>query len=250
MDKKILVVDDDESVMELLESILPLAGYQILKAGSEADASKILTHASPDAALIDIHLTGTKDMQGLGLCRRIKENPRTRHIPVIMISGDTRDESLISRSFAAAAVDFMSKPFKAMELLARLEKRLEETSPLKWALDAGRFASAGNLCLDVESREVFFKGSRLTRLPPIPASLLCVFLRQPETVFQKASLYAKAWPMRPKPCKDLRLVDKAIERLKKRLGPEASPLLETIPSSGYRLNPGRQKTALPKIPLS
>gem|GEM_PF-6567262 len=236
--------------MELLESILPLAKYQILKAGSQASALKILSHDSPDAAIIDIHLTDTRAMEGLGLCRRIKENLRTQHIPVIMISADTRDESLVSRSFAADAVDFISKPFKVMELLARLEKRLEDTSPLNWALDTGRFAKAGNVCLDVESHEVFFKGGKLTRLSPILTSLLCVFLRQPETVFQKALLYAKAWPMRSRPCNDLRLVDKAIERLKKRLGPEASQLFETVPSAGYRFSLARQKAIIPKIPLS
>jgi DNA-binding response OmpR family regulator len=165
-----------------------------------------------------------------------------------MISGDDRDENLILKSFAANAVDFMIKPFKAVEILARLEKRLEDTSPLKYALDAGRFARAGNICLDVESHEVFFKGEKLTRLSPILSSLLYVFIRQPDTVFQKASLYAKAWPMQHKPSKDLRVVDKAIERLKKQLGPEVSQLLETVPSAGYRLILTKQKATSLKSP--
>ncbi len=244
MDKRILVVDDDESTIDFTKSILLLAKYQVVKADSEAKAVEILDLDPPDAAIIDIHLTKTTEMQGLGLCRRIKANLRTQHLPVIMVSGDDRDESLISKSFAVDAVDFLSKPFKAVELLARLEKCLKDTSPLRWALDAGKFARAGSLCLDVESYEVFFEGRQLTRLTPVSASLLCVFIRQPETVFRKAALYAKAWPMRTRPCKDLRLVDKAMERLKKRLGPELSPLFETVPSAGYRFSLRKSEAAV------
>ena len=128
MDRKILFVDDDESVIDLIEGILLLAKYQVIEAGSEATALNILNLDPPDAAIIDVHLTKMKDMQGLELCRGIKTNLRTQHIPVIMMSGDDRDENLILRSFAANAVDFMRKPFKAVELLARLEKRLEDVA--------------------------------------------------------------------------------------------------------------------------
>jgi PleD family two-component response regulator len=116
----VLVVDDDKGMRDILEPVLISMGYAVSLVGSGSQALQELTHMQPDAILMDIKLT---DADGVTLTRQLKASPQLAHIPIILMTGDSRRERLIS-SIEAGAADFIAKPFTLGVLRAKLEKVL------------------------------------------------------------------------------------------------------------------------------
>jgi len=117
----ILAVDDNSSSLQLVTSILTEAGYKALPANGGELALKAATSAKPDLILLDVRMPG---IGGLEVCRRIKENPDTTHIPIILISAFA-DVSEWADGLRLGAADYVSKPFQAEELLTRVKTHLE-----------------------------------------------------------------------------------------------------------------------------
>jgi PleD family two-component response regulator len=117
---RVLVVDDDRSMRDILEPVLVSMGYDVTMVGGGNQALRELTHVQPDAILMDIKLT---DSDGVTLTRQLKSSPQLAHIPIILMTGDSRRERLIS-SLEAGAADFIAKPFTIGVLRAKLEKVL------------------------------------------------------------------------------------------------------------------------------
>jgi CheY-like chemotaxis protein len=120
----LLVVDDDVAMRDILEPVLISLGYDVLLVGGGNQALRELTHMRPDAILMDIRLT---DSDGVTLTRQLKASPHLAHIPIILMTGDSRREKLIS-SLEAGAADFIAKPFTIGVLRAKLEKVLRPSA--------------------------------------------------------------------------------------------------------------------------
>ena len=115
---QVLVVDDDESVCDLVRAALELEGIEVSEAHHVIEAERALAAYLPDAIVLDIGLPG---IDGLFYCERLRENPRTRTLPVIVISGSAEASG---RAKAAGATAYLRKPLDPLELLALLRRSL------------------------------------------------------------------------------------------------------------------------------
>jgi diguanylate cyclase (GGDEF)-like protein len=113
----VLMVDDEEANLYALRLILESKGYRCLEAGTGPEAIEIANASNPDVILLDIHLP---EMDGYEVCRRLKAEPKTSQIPVVFLTARYRDHEEIARGLEAGAYDYVTKPFSASELTARL----------------------------------------------------------------------------------------------------------------------------------
>ena len=117
---RVLVVDDDPEIVTFLATLLELEGIESQVATSAAAALGILQHALPHLVLLDIAMP---DRDGLDLCRALKKDPRTREVPVFVVSARP-GKDVVERALAAGAEEFIRKPFENTELIARIRDRL------------------------------------------------------------------------------------------------------------------------------
>lgn len=119
---KILVVDDDPSIVKLLRVILSAGGFEVLKAFNGEQGIEIAEEETPDIILLDIMMP---DIDGFETFRRLRADPRTMDIPVLFISAKT-DIDFVDRALALGAAGYITKPFRAPSLLEEVEKAVEE----------------------------------------------------------------------------------------------------------------------------
>lgn len=123
--KKILIVDDQIEVRELVQVTLEIGDYQILSAENGQQALEIARLEHPDIILMDIMMPGS-DVDGLEACRRLKEDPATRHITIVMLSAKGQ-ESDLDAGWAAGADDYFTKPFSPIALIEKVEEVMGES---------------------------------------------------------------------------------------------------------------------------
>ena len=117
---RVLVVDDDPEIVTFLATLLELEGIESQVATSAAAALEKLEHGLPNLVLLDIAMP---DRDGLDLCRELKQDPRTRDVPVFVVSARP-GKDVVDRAYAAGAEEFIRKPFENQELIARIRERL------------------------------------------------------------------------------------------------------------------------------
>ena len=120
---RVLVVDDDPEIVTFLATLLELEGIESQVATSAAAALEKLEHGLPNLVLLDIAMP---DRDGLDLCRELKQDPRTRDVPVFVVSARP-GKDVVDRAYAAGAEEFIRKPFENQELIARIRERLSAT---------------------------------------------------------------------------------------------------------------------------
>jgi len=118
--KKILIADDDEAIVDAISMMLEVMDYQVLSTTSGAEVAKVLKQR-PDLLLLDIWMSG---IDGRDVCRRVKADPTTRDIPVLMISASRQ---IRESAMSCGADDFLAKPFEMSELLQKIEQLTENT---------------------------------------------------------------------------------------------------------------------------
>jgi CheY-like chemotaxis protein len=118
--QRVLVVDDDTEIVTFLATLLELEGIESTVATSAAAALEKLDHVLPSLVLLDIAMP---DRDGLDLCRALKKDPRTRDVPVFVVSARP-GKDVVERALAAGAEEFIRKPFENQELIARIRERL------------------------------------------------------------------------------------------------------------------------------
>ncbi|HXY38177.1 MAG TPA: response regulator [Vicinamibacteria bacterium] len=123
MGKRILVVDDDENILRLERTILEQKGFSVTTAGGGRRALEIVAEQPFDLVLLDVMMP---DTDGFEVCRRLKQDPKTRSVPVVFLTAKTGGEALAS-GFEAGAVMYINKPFTATKLLAVVNAMLEPT---------------------------------------------------------------------------------------------------------------------------
>ena len=224
--KRILVVEDEQEVRELLQYSIGRVGYTVSVVGDAESALDALKNTLPDLVLIDWMLLA---MSGIELARRIRHNQHTKEIPLSMLTA--RGEELDKlRSFDAGLDDYITKPFSPRELYARIKALLRRTGDSE-----GRHLSVNGLNLDTVAHSVRVNGNYL-HLRPTEYRLLELLLRHPKRTFQRSQLLDLVWGRDV--YVDERTVDVHVLRLRKALqNYKMDSLVQTVRGVGYRLNP-------------
>lgn len=226
-EKKILVVDDEASIRSLLRLNLQRAGYAVLEAADGQQAILAAEKEQPALLLLDLMLPG---MDGLAVCRHLKEQPATAGIPIIMLTA--RDEE-IDRvlGLEMGADDYVAKPFSVRELMARIKAVLRRSLPQP-ARDSE--LRAGSLLLDF-SAYTAAAGGQILSLTPKEYELLKLLVTNQGRAFSRDELLEKIWGYEY--FGDTRTVDVHIRHLRAKLADADAALLNaigTVRGVGYR----------------
>jgi len=221
----ILVVEDEPAIVELLKVNLADAGYGVKTAGDAESAQAALKAELPDLVLLDWMLPG---QSGLALAKELRGNPRTRELPIIMVTARSGEADKVA-GLEAWVDDYVTKPFSPRELKARIKSVLRRRAPEA----AQEPLEAGGLRLDPVTQRVSVSG-REVPLGPTEFRLLRFMLARPERVHSRAQLLDMVWGDHV--YIEERTVDVHIRRLRVALEPfGADKLIETVRGSGYRL---------------
>jgi two-component system phosphate regulon response regulator PhoB len=221
---RVLVVEDESAIAELISINLRHAGYDVTIA-SDADQAQIeVDGVLPDLVVLDWMLPG---QSGLVLAKRWRGQARTRELPIIMLTARAEEGDMIS-GLDAGADDYLTKPFSTNELLARIRAVLRRKAPE--ALDT--VVDVAGLKLDPATRRVV-RDDREVRIGPTEFRLLHFFMTHPERVHSRAQLLDRVWGDHV--FIEERTVDVHVKRLREALEPVGcSRMIETVRGAGYR----------------
>jgi two-component system phosphate regulon response regulator PhoB len=220
--RTVLIVDDESSIREMLAVALEMAGFETIQAENASSALEHVSSRLPDLMLIDWMMPR---VSGLELCRRIRRNPDTANIPLILLTARGEEEAKITG--LEVADDYITKPFSPRELVARLKAILRRTTP-KGIEEPVEF---GTLRLDPVGQRVT-ASDRLLSLSPIEYRLLQLFMTNPNRAFSRTQLLDRVWG--GDVYVEERTVDVHIRRLRKTLGKELEDFIQTVRGTGYR----------------
>ncbi len=221
MSARILVVDDDRALSEMLGMVLQGEGFDTVFAADGPSAVERFQDSKPDLILLDLMLPG---IDGIEVCTRIRAESG---VPIIMLTArsDTGD---VVRGLEAGADDYVVKPFNPIELIARVRARLRE--PL---LGSTEMLRIGDIDIDVTGHEVR-RGDTVISLTPLEFDLLVILARTPQQVFTREVLLEKVWGYQYKA--DTRLVNVHVQRLRAKIecDPDHPTIVTTVRGVGYR----------------
>jgi len=220
---KMLVVDDDRDLRELIAFTLTQAGYLVVKAGDGPAALQTFEAESPDLVVLDINMPGASGFQ---VCESIRRRSR---VPVIMLTVRGEEEDLV-RALELGADDYLTKPFSPKELVARVRSVLRRSEAAKAPGDVIR---VGDVELIVPSMELTIAGRRI-ELTPTEFQLLATMTRQPGRVFSRAQLLSAVHGVVVDSYE--RAIDAHIKNLRRKIEPDPhNPrYLLTVFGVGYR----------------
>lgn len=220
----ILVVDDEEDILELVRYNLTKEGYRVTTVASGEEALKSTRAAQPDIILLDLMLPG---VDGLEVCRLLKQDPKTNHVPIIMLSAKGEEADIVS-GLELGAADYITKPFSPRILVARLRsvlrRRAAETVPENAPL------TIHDLVIHPGRHEVLVQ-NQPADLTVTEFRLLHMLARRPGWVFTRSQIvngvHGEDYPVSD------RSVDVQVVGLRKKLGP-CGDYIETVRGLGYR----------------
>ena len=226
---RVLVVEDESAIAELIAINLRHAGFEVTVAADADQAQAAVDRVLPDLVLLDWMLPG---QSGVQLAKRWRNQVRTRAMPVIMLTARAQEADKIV-GLDAGADDYLTKPFAAGELMARIRAVLRRKAPE--ALDAA--VEVAGLRLDPATRRAtrhMGDESREVKLGPTEFRVLHFLMTHPERVHSRAQLLDRVWGDHV--FIEERTVDVHIKRLREALAPvQCSALIETVRGAGYRL---------------
>jgi two-component system phosphate regulon response regulator PhoB len=222
---KLLLVEDDPALSELLEYRFTNEGYQVRTTSDGDEALLLATEDVPDLVILDWMIEGTS---GIEVCRRLRRDKETAHVPIIMLTAREAEDDRV-RGLDTGADDYLTKPFSPRELLARVAAVMRRIRP---AL-AGESIEVGDITLDPVAHKVTRRG-RTLQLGPTEYRLLKFFMESPGRVFSRGQLLDGVWGTESEI--ELRTVDVHIRRLRKAIEIEgAKDPVRTVRSAGYSL---------------
>ena len=221
MSTRILVVDDDPGISEMVAILLESEGYDVTVCANGANVLPLFRAEVPDLVLLDVMLPG---LDGVSVCRGLREES---DVPVIMMSAKTDSVDVIA-GLEAGADDYVTKPFENSVLLARVKARLRRQEPETELL---RIA---DLTMDVKAHQVM-RGNQALHLTPLEFELLAAFARNPRQVFSRQELLELVWGYRNDNA-DTRLVNVHVQRLRAKVerDPDHPEVILTVRGVGYR----------------
>jgi len=224
MSASILVVEDEPSIQELISVGLSRNGHEVRRAATAEEAYGALTTALPDVILLDWMLP---DASGPSLARRLRAEPRTREVPIIMLTARAGDDDKVA-GLEAGADDYVTKPFSPRELEARIQAVLRRRTPhvSKEAVEVG------DLVLNPATRSVA-GGRTPLRMGPTEFELLHFFMTHTDRVYTRTQILDQVWGDHV--FLEDRTVDVHIRRLREALAPSGHDrLVQTVRGAGYR----------------
>jgi DNA-binding response OmpR family regulator len=228
MSIRILVVDDEPAVTDLLAYNLHKAGYETLLAADGREALRLVRNCSPDLVLLDLQLP---EVDGLDVCRELR---KTSEVPVIMLTARGEEIDRVV-GLELGADDYICKPFSVRELMARIKAVLRRRQPVEPSGNSPTILSSrGGLRLDVESR-IATVGETNLALTRLEFDVLTLLLENVGRVLTRERLLEQAWGYDF--AGDTRAVDSAVKRLRAKLrqASSASDTIEAVRGVGYRL---------------
>lgn len=221
----VLVVDDDLALAEMLGIVLRGEGFEPVFCADGAKALDVFRASQPDVVLLDVMLPG---QDGIEVCRAIRTESGT---PIVMLTAKT-DTVDVVLGLEAGADDYVVKPFKPKELIARIRARIRRSEDA-----APQMLTLGELSIDVTGHTVR-RGSEILSLTPLEFDLLVCLARKPGQVFSREALLQEVWGYRH--AADTRLVNVHVQRLRAKIeaDPERPDLVLTVRGVGYKAGPG------------
>jgi len=226
MSAQILIIDDEAGIRQMLSFTLGGDGYACTEASDTDEAQTALTNRRPDLILLDWMLPG---ISGIDFARRLKRDPRTSDIPVILLTakGDEADKV---KGLDSGADDYITKPFSTRELLARVRALLRRTK----VVGEDEMLQVAELRIDTRTHRVSL-GDLPLELSPTEFRLLHFFVSHPERVYSRSQLLDEVWGNQS--YIEERTVDVHIRRLRRILEPSGyDALIQTVRSVGYRFS--------------
>ena len=209
-DKRILVVDDEQDLCEILSFNIQTEGYHVDTANSAEEALE-MDIASYDLLLLDVMMGG---MSGFQLAKKLKENPMTAHVPIIFLTArDTENDTLTG--FNLGADDYISKPFSIREVMVRIRAVLRRTAEQNGSADEPKVIGYQGLVLDLDKKTVSIDGEAVP-FTKTEFELLHLLLEEKGRVFSRQELIDRVWP------KDVMVLDRTVDvnitRMRKKIG--------------------------------
>jgi two-component system, OmpR family, response regulator MtrA len=224
MKSRVLVVDDDPALSEMLSIVLRGEGFDTAVVSDGPRALPAVRELRPDVVLLDLMLPG---MNGIDVCRAIRAESG---VPIVMLTAksDTVDVVL---GLESGADDYVIKPFKPKELVARIRARLRRTDA-----EPAELLTVGEVGIDVPAHQVMRDGQAIS-LTPLEFDLLVALARKPRQVFTREVLLEQVWGYRH--AADTRLVNVHVQRLRSKVerDPERPEVVLTVRGVGYKAGP-------------
>lgn len=224
MKQRILVVDDDAALAEMLTIVLRNEGFDPSVVGDGAQALSVARETHPDLVLLDLMLPG---MNGIDVCRLLRSESQ---VPIVMLTAKT-DTVDVVLGLESGADDYIVKPFKPKELVARVRARLRRTEA-----EPAEMLSIADIVIDVPAHKVTRTEEQI-QLTPLEFDLLVALARKPRQVFTREVLLEQVWGYRH--AADTRLVNVHVQRLRAKVekDPENPQVVLTVRGVGYKAGP-------------
>lgn len=225
-DEKILIIEDESAILELLQMNLEMNGFsEILTASNGEIGLQIALAELPDLILLDLMLPG---MDGLEVCRKLKAAPETTRIPVLMLTAKSEESDIVA-GLEMGACDYVTKPFSNKILISRIRAQLRQNRAVPAQFQAFNF---GELSISPVERKAFLN-QELLILTYTEFEILLLFCRAPGKVFTRFQIISQIkgndYPVTE------RSVDVQIVSLRRKLGAWGNEFIETVRGVGYRL---------------
>ena len=227
---KILVVDDEKEIADLLELYLISDGFQVKKAYDAQEGLRIMKEEKIDLVLLDIMMP---NIDGLEMCRRIRE---TNNVPIIMVSAKTQElDKIVGRT--TGADDYVTKPFNPLELMARVKsqlRRYRDLNPAQEKKSESAVIQVKNLTINKETHQVFVDGESV-KLTPIEFDILYLLATHPGRVFSTDEIFEKVWNEKVYEANNTVMVH--IRRLRGKMKDDtrADKIITTVWGVGYKI---------------
>lgn len=227
---KILVVDDEKEIADLLEIYLISDGFEVLKAYNGEEGLKILEQEKVDLMLLDVMMPG---IDGLEMCRRVRED---KNIPIIIVSAKSQELDKIL-GLSTGADDYVSKPFNPLELMARVKsqlRRYRELNPAHQEKQKNQKIVLKNLEIDKATHQVQVYGEPV-KLTPIEFDILYLLASHPGRVFSTDEIFEKVWHEKVYEANNTVMVH--IRRLRGKMQDDArvDKIITTVWGVGYKI---------------
>jgi len=220
--KRIAIIDDEPDMVRIATDLLEPEGYVVTSSEHPTEGLKKIRSGPPDLILLDVRLP---DMDGYQVLKELKNDPRTRAVPVVMVSVKS-DESDVVVGLEMGAEDYISKPFRKRELLARVRAILRRLNRVP---DAERL-QVGNICLDY-GRYIATVGKKALALTPKEFELLGFFLKMQGRILTRATISEAVWGIEFTGTS--RTIDVHVDQLRRKLG-KLGECIKGLKGVGYR----------------